>query len=92
MNKPVRKPINRTRTKLRGRKAELKALNNNCFKVGGVKGMEMTKVVFPNDFIDDEPKLTCLSDIKRMIQDSMKMNGITAKEARKAFGIKRYEE
>lgn len=36
--------------------------------------------------------LSCLTDIKRMIQESMKEKGLTPKEARKSLGVKRYEE
>jgi len=36
-------------------------------------------------------QMTCLNDIKVIIQQSMKEKGITPEQARKSLGIKRYE-
>jgi len=36
--------------------------------------------------------LTCMNDIKSLIQQSMKEKGINSKQARKSLGIKRYEK
>ena len=42
---------------------------------------------------DKEPvKLTPLAEIKRIIQNTMKVKGISATEARKSLGVKRYEK
>lgn len=42
--------------------------------------------------IEEPERINCMSNIRKIIQDSMKEQGITSKEARKALGIKRYEE
>lgn len=39
-----------------------------------------------------EEPLTCMSNIKNLIQQSMKEKGITPEQARKSLGIKRYEK
>ena len=36
--------------------------------------------------------MTCLNDIKIIVQQSMKEKGITREQARKSIGIKRYEK
>jgi hypothetical protein len=36
--------------------------------------------------------MQCLMEIKRIIQESMKEKGLTAEEARRSLGIKRYEK
>lgn len=43
------------------------------------------------DDIEDDG-LKCVFDIKEIIQKSMKENHLSPKEARKALGVKRYEE
>lgn len=45
-----------------------------------------------SDSETDPEKLTFMSDIKNIIQQSMKEKGVSAKEARKTLGDKRYEE
>jgi hypothetical protein len=36
--------------------------------------------------------MECLAEIKKIIQDSMREKGLTATEARKSLGVKRYEK
>lgn len=42
--------------------------------------------------LSKKESLTCINDIKSLIQQSMKEKGITSKQARKSLGIKRYEK
>lgn len=41
---------------------------------------------------EDEIKLTFMDDIKHIIRKSIDDKGISTKEVRKSFGVKRYEK
>lgn len=42
---------------------------------------------------ENEPqKLTCMADMKRMVQNAIKENNLDKKKATQYFGLKRYEK
>lgn len=68
----------RSKTKVR-----IRLHSHNKVSTSKVRWGRMQKQIEP---------LTCVNDIKNLIQQSMKEKGINAKQARKSLGIKRYEK
>lgn len=55
-------------------------------------GMRMSVTVERYEVEQHEKPMNCLRNIRELIQQSMKEQGITPEQARKSLGIKRYEK